>query len=218
MGNPVRPGDVIQVYTKMEEKFTGGMDRVMMRNKDPVDSRCLQRRADNGHRSLALASLKGKPIRKKGRFGCVDNPVRDADWSVRYPVGPIPVGYIRIYYLRDAVDRGQSADAAPLTDLLLLNTLRRLRDYCAAEYILCWTFCDAVWNPLRIEGFCLRRGALQVYQAMEGAVLVDNRSGVIFEAELCIPWDAPRAVVEEISTMAVRSIPLLSSCSAGMRG
>ena len=44
---------------------------------------------------------------------------------------------------------------------------------------------------------------------MEGAVLVDNRSGVTFEAELCITWDAPRVVVEETSTMSFRSIPRL---------
>ena len=74
VGNPVRPCDAIQVYTKMKEKFTGVMDMVMMRNKDPVDSRRLQRCADNGHRSLALTSGKGKPIREKGWFGCVDNP------------------------------------------------------------------------------------------------------------------------------------------------
>ena len=162
VGNPVRPCDVIRVYTKMKENFKGGMNKVMMRNTDPVDSRCLQRCADNGHRSLALASVHGKPIREKGRFGCVDNPVREADWSIRYSVGPIPVGDIRIDYLRDPVDRGQSTDAAPLTDLLLFYTLRRLRDYCAAEYILCWTFCDMVWNPLHIEGLFLRRGALPV--------------------------------------------------------
>ena len=36
---------------------------------------------------------------------------------------------------------------------------------------------------------------------------MDNRSGVTFEAELCIPWDAPRVVVDETSTMAFRSIP-----------
>ena len=31
---------------------------------------------------------------------------------------------------------------------------------------------------------------------MDGAVLVDDRSGVTFSAELCIPWDAPEAVVD----------------------
>ena len=32
VGNPVRPCDVIQVYTKMKENFTGGMNNVVMRN------------------------------------------------------------------------------------------------------------------------------------------------------------------------------------------
>ena len=31
---------------------------------------------------------------------------------------------------------------------------------------------------------------------MDGAALVDDRSGVTFSAELCIPWDAPEAVVD----------------------
>ena len=31
---------------------------------------------------------------------------------------------------------------------------------------------------------------------MNGAALVDDRSGVTFNAELCIPWDAPEAVVD----------------------
>ena len=108
MGNPVTPCDVIRVYTKMKENFKGGIHNVMTRRNDPVDSRHLQRCADNGHRSLAHASVRGKPIREKGRFGCVDTPVRDADWSVEYSVGLIPVGDIRIDYLRDPVDRGQS--------------------------------------------------------------------------------------------------------------
>ena len=31
---------------------------------------------------------------------------------------------------------------------------------------------------------------------MNGAALVDDRSGVTFNAELCILWDAPEAVVD----------------------
>ena len=31
---------------------------------------------------------------------------------------------------------------------------------------------------------------------MNGAALVDDRSGVTFNAELCIPWDAPEAIVD----------------------
>ena len=171
VGNPVAPCDVIRVYTKMNENFKGGINNVMIRSNDPVDSRHLQRCTDNGHRSSAHASVRGKPIWEKGRFGSVNTPVRDADWSVEYSVCLIPVGDIRIDYLRDPVDRAQSTDAAPLTELLLLNssTLRRLRNYCAVGYIPCWTFCDTVWKPLRVEGLFLRRGAFQACQAMEGA-------------------------------------------------
>ena len=31
---------------------------------------------------------------------------------------------------------------------------------------------------------------------MSDAALVDDRSGVTFDVELCIPWDAPEAVVD----------------------
>ena len=200
--NPVTPCDVIRVYKKMNGNFKGGMDNMLMRSDDPVYSRYLQRCADDGHRSLKYASVPGKPIRAKGQFECVHTPVRDADWLVDYSVGPIPVGEIRIDYLRDQADRGQSTDAAPSTELFLFYTIRRLRHYCAAEYSTCWTFCDTVWNSLCIEGFFLRRGAFQACQAMDDAVLVHNRSSVTFDAELCIPWDAPQVVVDETSTKA----------------
>ena len=174
VGNPVTPCDVIRVYTKMNENFKGGINNVMIRSNDPVDSRHLQRCADNGHRSLTHTSVRGKPIREKGRFGCVDTPVRDADWSVEYSVSLIPVGDIRVDYLRDPVDRGQSTDAA---ELLVFYTLLHLYNYCAA-------------------GSSLRCSVFPVCQMMEGAALVDDRSGVTFDVELCIPWDAPEAIVD----------------------
>ena len=31
---------------------------------------------------------------------------------------------------------------------------------------------------------------------MDGAALADNRSGITFTAELCMPWDAPKAVID----------------------
>ena len=63
------------------------------------------------------------------------NPVRDADWLFEYSVSLIPVGDIRIDYLRDPVDRGQLTDAAPLTELLLFYTLRRLRNYSVLDFL-----------------------------------------------------------------------------------
>ena len=40
---------------------------------------------------------------------------------------------------------------------------------------------------------------------MSGAALVDDRSGVTFDVELCIPWDAPEAVVDINSAEVVTS-------------
>ena len=31
---------------------------------------------------------------------------------------------------------------------------------------------------------------------MDGVVLADDRSGITFTAELCMPWDAPEAVID----------------------
>ena len=113
-----------------------------------------------------------------------------------HSVGLIPVGDIRIDYLRDPVDRGQSTDATPLTELLVLYTLLHLYNYCAAGSALSWTFCDTVWKNLSVEELSLRCSVFPVCQMMEGAALVDDRSGVTFDVELCIPWDAPEAVVD----------------------
>ena len=57
------------------------------------------------------------------------HPVRDVDWSAEYSVSFIPVGDIRIEYLRDPVDGGQSTDAAPLTKLLIFYTLLHLCNF-----------------------------------------------------------------------------------------
>ena len=155
-----------------------------------------QRCADNRHGLLAHAPVHGKPFRDKGRFGCVDTPVRDADWSVEYSVGLIPVGDIRIEYIRDPVDRGQSTDAAPLTELLIFYTLLHVYNYCAAGSVLSWTFCNTVWNNISVEELTRRCSDFQVCQTMNCAALVDDQSGVTFDVELCIPWDAPEAVVD----------------------
>ena len=200
--NPETPGDVIQLYRKMTGNFNCGRNNMLSRSIDLVDRHYLQWRADDGLRSLTHVSVPDKPIRERGRFGCANTPVRDADWLVDHSVGEI-----RINYIRDLADRGQSPDAAPSTGLLLFYIIRRLRHYCAAEYSTCWTFCDTVWNSLRIEGFFLRRGAFQACQAMDGAVLVHNCSSVAFHDELCIPWDAPRVAIDESSTITFGSVP-----------
>ena len=76
----------------------------------------------------------------------MDTPVRDADWSVEYSVGLI---------------RGQSTDAAPLTELLVFYTFLHLYNYCAAGSALSWTFCDTVWKNLSVEELSLRCSVFQ---------------------------------------------------------
>ena len=116
LGNPMTPCDVIRVYTKMNRNFKGGTNNVMIKYNDMVDSRRLQQCTDNNHSSLAHASVRDKPIREKGRFGYVDTLVPDADWLYRCAICLVPVGDIRIGYLRSAVDSGQFTDAAPVTE------------------------------------------------------------------------------------------------------
>ena len=43
-------------------------------------------------------------------------------------------------------------------------------------------------------------GELLLCRTMDGAALADDRSGVTFTAELCVPWDAPEAVIYINST------------------
>ena len=79
---------------------------------------------------------------------------------------------------------------------LVLYMLLRLCNYCAAGYTLSWTFCDTVLENLRVQELLLRRGDFPVYRTMEVAVLVEDRVGVTFDVKLCVPWDAPEAVVD----------------------
>ena len=149
----------------------------------------------------------------------MDTPVCDADWSVECSVGLIPVGDIRIVYIRDPVDRGQSTDATPLTELLDFYTLLHVYNNCATGSALSWTFCNKVWDNISSEEFTRRCSDFSVCQTMNGAALVDDRSGVTFTDELCIPWDAPEAVVdinsaelfsysEQISQVAYRCLTI----------
>ena len=53
-----------------------------------------------------------------------------------------------------------------------------------------------VWKNLSVEELLLRCSVFPVSQMVEGVALVDDRSGVTFDVELCIPWDTPEAVVD----------------------
>ena len=137
-----------------------------------------------------------KPIRDRGRFGCSDSPVCDADWSDERSVGVSPVGDVRIEYTGDAFSQGQSTDAAPLTELFDFYTFLHTHSDCATGLTSIWTFCITVRDNISCEEFTRRCSDLSVCQTMYGAALVDDRSGVTFSVELCIASDAPEAVVD----------------------
>ena len=69
VGNPMTPCDAIPVYAMMNGDFKGGLDNVMLRNKDPVDSRYHQRCMNKRHRPGTRALVWEKPIRERGLFG-----------------------------------------------------------------------------------------------------------------------------------------------------
>ena len=198
---PVRPCDVIPVYVWMTEKFKDVLNKVMLVNKAPVNSHGLQRGGDNGQVRGTHASVDNRPIRVAGRFGCLYSPVQGADWLDVLSVGGGLVGKdVWIGYIGDGFSQYQSPDAAPLTELQDLNILLHSYSDCATGFYLIWTVSITVRISLGVEEVTSCCGELLLCQTMDGAALADDRSGVTFTAELCVPWDAPEAVVDINST------------------
>ena len=202
---PVRPYDVIRVYLRIKENFKGGLNNVMLTHKAPVDSSHHLRGEDNRRLKWTRASVNNKPIRVWGWFGCLYSPVRDADWSAVRSVGVNPVQKdVRIEYIVDGFSQCKSSDAAPLTELRDLYTLLHIYRDCATGLYLIWTLCVTVRISICVEEVIRRGGDLSVCRTMDGAALANDRSGVTFTAELCMPWDAPEAVIDIDSSDLVR--------------
>ena len=194
---PIRAYDVIPVYVWMKENFKDGLNKVMLMNKAPVDSRYHQRGGDNRQVRRTRASVDNRPIRVWGRFGCLYSPVHGADWLDVLPVGGSRVGKnVWIGYIGDGFSQCQSPDAAPLTELRDLNTLLHIYSDCATRLYLIWTVSITVWISLGVEEVTRCCGDLSECRTMDGAALADDRSGITFTAELCMPWDAPEAVID----------------------
>ena len=80
LGNPMNLCDVIRVYTKMNWNFKGGMNNVMIKYNDMIDSRRRQQCADNNHSSLAHSSLAhASATDRSGRRG------GSVIWILRFP-------------------------------------------------------------------------------------------------------------------------------------
>ena len=113
----VRVYDVIPVYVWMKENFNGGLNKVMLRKKAPVDS-CYHQRGGDNRQVRRTRAVDNRPIHVWGRFGFLYSPVRGADWSDVLSVGGGPVGKdVWIGYIGDGFSQCQSPDAAPLTEL-----------------------------------------------------------------------------------------------------
>ena len=171
------------------------------RKKAPVDRRSHQRGGDNRQVRRTRASVDNRPIRVWGRFGFLYSPVRGADWSDVLSVGGGPVGKdVWIGYIGDGFSQCQSPDAAPLTELRDLNTLLHIYSDCAKRFYLIWTVCITVRISISVEEVTRCGCDLSECRTMDGAALADDRSGITFTAELCMPWDAPKAVIDINST------------------
>ena len=198
---PVIPCDVIPVYVWMTEKFKDVLNKVMLVDKATVNSHSLQWGEDNRQVRGTRASVDNRPIRVAGRFGCLYSPVQGADWLDVLSVGGGPVGKdVGIGYIGDGFSQYQSSDAAPLTELQDLNKLLHIYSDCATGFYLIWTVNITVRISLSVEEVTSCCGELLLCQTMDGAASADDRSGVTFTAELCVPWDAPEAVVDIDST------------------
>ena len=80
-----------------------------------------------------------------------------------------------------------------LTELQDLNILLHIYSDCATGFYLIWTVSITVRISLGMEE---DTSDLLLCQTMDGAALADDRSGITFTADLCVPWDAPEAVVD----------------------
>ena len=152
---------------------------------------------DNGPMRVTRAAVDTGSIRVKGRFGCWGRPVRSADWLDVRPVDGGPFGTdVWIKYIGDSFSWYQSSDAAPLTEVHDINIILHISSDCVAG--LCSTRFVSLTVRINwsLEAVLRCGGVLSLCQTMDGAALANDRSGITFTADLCVPWDAPEVVVE----------------------
>ena len=177
------------------------LNNVMMGNRARMISHDIPWGEDNGQVRATRASVDISPIRVRGRFGCLGRPVQGADWLDVRPVDGGPVGTdIWIKYIGDSFSRYQSSDAAPLTEVQDIYITLHFNTECFAGLCSIRIVSFSVRITRSLEEVIRCGGVLSLCQTMDGAALADDRSGITFTADLCVPWDAPEAVVDMNST------------------
>ena len=177
------------------------LDNVMMGNRARMITHDIPWVEDNGQVRVTRASVDISPIRVRGRFGYLGRPVRGADWLDVRPVDGGPVGTdIWIKYIGDSFSRYQLSDAAPLTEVQDIYITLNFNTKCFAGLCSIRIVSLSVRVTRSLEEVIYCGGVLSLSQTMDGAALADDRSGITFTADLCVPWDAPEAVVDMNST------------------
>ena len=181
----------------MNQQFKGVQGDVIVEMTDRVENNRLQRCAGGCRSSLVHCPVGRIPFQVIGRFGCGRVSVGCSDWLHGCAVLFISAGGVRIGYIRSAISVRCSTDAAPVTgSLVFFDTFDCLHGYCAAECASSWLFCGTDCDCFNCYDLFIGRVDLCWIKTMEGAVLVEDRAGVTFGVEFCVPWDTPEAVVD----------------------
>ena len=151
------------------------------------------------------------PILVIGLLDCVGGPLRCSEWLVLMSwwvwfycrrmsaCGAVVVypGVVRIEYKRRALVGSSSLDAAPVTgSLLFYAPVCCLANNCTTE-VSSWVLfggTDCCW--LAVCGLFLRRFSVTWVMPTNSTAATGGRSGITFDIELVVPWDAPEAVVD----------------------
>ena len=193
----ITTGDAMRLCLWRTEDFKDMLHIVMCDYWTGLIRRDIPWGEDNRPVRATRAAVDTGSIRAGGRFGCWDRPVRSDDWLDVRPMDGGPVGTdVWIKYIGDSLWGYQSTDAAPLTGVHDTNINLQIDSDCFAR--LCST--RIVYLTVRINWSLeevVQCGVISsLTHTMDGAALANVRSGITFTADLCVPWDAPEAVIE----------------------
>ena len=193
----ITPGDAMRLCLWRTEDFKDMLHIVMCDYWTGLIRLDIPWGEDNRPVRATRAAVDTDSIRAGGRFGCWDRPVRSDDWLDVRPMDGGPVGTdVWIKYIGDSLWGYQSTDAAPLTGVHDTDINLQIDSDCFAR--LCST--RIVYLTVRINWSLekvVQCGVISsLTQTMDGAALANDRSGITFTADLCVPWDAPEAVIE----------------------
>ena len=193
----ITPCDAMHECLWRTEDFKDTLNNVMLGNRCKMISHDIPWGEDNGQVRATRASVDIRPIRVRGRFGCLCRPVQGADWLDVRPVDGGPVGMdVWIKYIGDSFSRYQSSDAAPLTEVQDIYIFLHINSDCLAGLYSTRIVSFTLRITRSLEEVLRCGGVLSLCQTMDGAASADDRSGITFTADLCVPWDAPEAVVD----------------------